>query len=461
MTVAAFAVYLAGVAAIAWLAWRRTATIEDYLAGGRRVRASVAALSAGASDMSGWLLLGLPGLAVVNPALAAWTAVGLLAGTWANWRFVAGPLRAASGRTGALTVPVLLERLLDDRSGALRVLSAASIVVFFVFYTGAGLVAGGKLFNTVFGVPYAAAVVLGAALIAAYTLLGGFLAVAWTDALQATMMVLALALVAALLAPDGAAAWGEPGRASAAGGLAIASALAWGLGYPGQPHILARFFAIASTERVPHARRVGVTWTAVSLAAAVAVGTWGAGLVANGADPERVFILAVDALLPAWLAGFTLAAILAAVMSTADSQLLVASSAVAEDLWPGARRGGETAERRLARGRRAVLAVCAVATLLALDGQANVLGLVAWAWAGFGATVGPVLLVALYVPGASAPAAIAGLLAGAATVLTWRLLDGGWFDTYELLPGFAVALLVNLVCLAARRRTTNDKESDA
>lgn len=446
----AFALYLTAVAAIAWFAWRSTRTLEDYLAGGRRVRAPAAALSAGASDMSGWLLLGLPGLAVAAPATAAWTAAGLLAGTWANWRFVARRVRETSERVGAITLPVLLERLLDDRSGVLRVLSALAIVVFFVFYTSAGLVAGGKLFNTVFGLPYAGAVVLGAALVALYTLLGGFLAVTWTDALQATMMVVALALVAGLLADSQPVVAAGVRTGTGSSGLAIASALAWGLGYPGQPHILARFIALESPGRARRARHIAVAWTAAALCAAVAVGAWGTGLLPAGADPERVFIIAVQTLLPTWLAGFTLAAILAAIMSTADSQLLVASSAIAEDLWPRA-RGEVDHPARLRRGRAAVLGVCALATVIALDPGAQVLGLVAWAWAGFGATFGPALVIALYVPGASASAAVAGMVTGAATVVCWHGLEGGWFDAYELLPGFAAATLVNLVCLAVQR----------
>ncbi len=436
-----FCLYLVLVFAIGFVAWRHTRDIADYLIGGRRVGAGVAALSAGASDMSGWLLLGLPGLAVLAPASALWMAAGLLVGTWCNWRYVAAPLRRASAELGALTLPEFFARRFESHGALLRVLAASAIVVFFTLYTSAGLVAGGKLFNSVFGLPYVAAVLLGAGVIVVYTAFGGFLAVAWTDALQALLMSAALATVAALLWLDGTP---PVSAGTAPGGIAVASSLAWGLGYMGQPHILARFMALGDAARAPRARRIATGWTAFGLACAVAVGSGGAGLVGPGLDPERVFIIAIDSYLPAWLGGICLAAILAAIMSTADSQLLVTSSALAEDLWPRLRRQAPSAAARLRAGRLAVVGVCAAATVLALDPQAQVLGLVARAWAGFGASLGPALLIALYRRDASGAGAIAAIVSGALAVALWPLLPGGGFGLYELLPAFVIAGGANL-----------------
>jgi len=442
MIATSFVLYLGLVGIIGWMAWQRTRDMSDYLLGGRRIGPWVAALSAGASDMSGWLLLGLPGLAVSQPAAAAWTAAGLLAGTWCNWRFVARPLRETSAALGALTVPAFFAQRFPSHGRWLRAVTALTIVVFFLLYTSAGLVAGGKLFNTVFDLPYAPAVLLGASIILLYTLFGGFLAVAWTDALQAMMMSAALLAVSVLLWHDG----GTP--ASSAGGsvgpLAALSALAWGLGYFGQPHILARFMALADGARVASARRIGVAWSALGLFTAVAIGVGGAGLAGVTADPERVFIIAVEAELAPWLAGGCLAAILAAVMSTADSQLLVTAAALAEDLLPLAGGAARDEAARLAAGRIAVCVAALIACAIALDPDAGVFDLVARAWAGFGATLGPTLLVALHQRRPSGIGALGGMLAGGLTVLAWPALPQSGYGIYELLPAFAVALGTNL-----------------
>lgn len=438
-----FVLYLAIIAAIGWQAWRRTATIADYLLGGRRIGAGVAALSAGASDMSGWLLLGLPGLAVLAPGNALWTAVGLLIGTWCNWRFVARPLRVASAAVGALTLPDFLALRFPDRARILRPLTALVIVGFFLLYTSAGLVAGAKLFNTVFGMSYALAVACGTLVILLYTLFGGFLAVAWTDAFQAALMSVALLLVSITLSVNAAPSAVSMPAVDGFGLIATVSALAWGLGYFGQPHILARFMALDRAESAGTARRIAVGWSALGLSTAVVIGIAGAPLVAGG-DAERVFILAVDALFSPWLAGFLLAAILAAIMSTADSQLLVTAAALAEDLLPLLRRRSADERERLRDGRGAVLVVGLLAALLALDPQAGVFELVARAWAGFGATLGPALLVALYRPRASGTAAVAGMVTGAAVVLIWPSLPAAGFGLYELAPAFCAALIVNL-----------------
>lgn len=443
-----FIVYLALMLFVGALAYRRTRDHADYLLGGRRLGSVVTALSAGASDMSGWLLLGLPGYAYLAGLEASWIVLGLLFGTYLNWRFVAAPLRRATGE--ALTLPAYLEQRFADSRRRLRSIAAFFILLFFTFYTSAGLVAGGKLFNAVFGVPYLWAMGIGLAVIVTYTLLGGFLAVSWTDAIQASLMLAALIAVPlvavyqlgwgasltlppALLDPFTNAA-GEPLSV-----MAILSLLAWGLGYFGQPHILARFMAIRKVEALPRARRVAMTWVTLSLGGALLVGLAGIGLVQpvlTGADSEKVFIVLVDLLLHPVVAGLCLAAILAAIMSTADSQLLVASAALSEDFYKAVLRPSADDRELVVVGRAALLMVAIVAFVIGMDPDSKVLELVAYAWAGFGAAFGPVVLLSLYWRGMTRHGALAGMLTGGLTVILWKPLQGGWFDIYELLPGF-------------------------
>ncbi len=459
---ASFALYLIAMLAIGVYAWRRTRDQADYLLGGRRLGSVVAALSAGASDMSGWLLLGLPGYAYLAGLEAGWIALGLAAGTWLNWRYVAARLRVATEQAGnALTLPAYFANRFPAQAPLLRPVAAFFVLLFFTFYTSSGLVAGGKLFNAVFGLPYEQAVLIGTATIVAYTFLGGFLAVSWTDVVQGLLMAAALVLVPLaaawqwLAAPAAAAvhavdpALFDPftGRDGAPlAPLAIVSLLGWGLGYFGQPHILARFMAIRSPEALPAARRLGMSWVVVSLLGALAVGLLGIPLLdppLAGAASEQVFIRLVAQLLHPLLAGVCLAAILAAIMSTADSQLLVAASALSEDLYraffpPPHDRG---ARRQIWLGRAAVLAVSAVAFWLALEPGSKVLELVAYAWAGFGAAFGPAVLLSLYWPRMTGAGALAGIVAGGLTVIVWKELAGGIFDLYELVPGFLVSTL--------------------
>ena len=346
-----FVVYILAMLGIGIWGYARTRNLSDYILGGRSLNSFVTALSAGASDMSGWLLLGLPGYAYVAGLEATWIAVGLAAGTYLNWLFVARPLRERTFSEGdALTISEYLENRFRDRTRVLRVVSGVFILVFFLVYTTSGLVAGGKLFESVFGLSYTWAVLLGASVIIAYTFLGGFLAVCWTDCIQGLLMLLALVLlpVVAFQAQGG---WGAAVDAVAAKNpalldpmtsvdgepltfLAILSLLGWGLGYFGQPHILARFMAIRDPANVPTARRVAMTWVIVGLGGALLAGFAGIGAVhpvLEGADTEKVFIVLVQGLLHPVPAGICLAAILAAIMSTADSQLLVSSSVLAED----------------------------------------------------------------------------------------------------------------------------------
>lgn len=457
MIIATFAVYMGLCLALGLLAWRRTRSLSDYLLGGRSLGSWVTAFGAQASDMSGWLLMGLPGLAYAAGFDAVWLAAGLAVGTWLNWRYVAAPLRQATERAGnALTLPDYLERRFDDRSRLLRALSALLILVFFTFYASAGFVAAGKLFESLFGLPYIEAMVWGSAVMLAYTVMGGFLAVSWSDVLQGSLMFVALIVVAAL----GVALAGGPmdgiarlsalpeavvdgGAGETLGTIGIISLLAWGLGYPGQPHILARFMAIRTVTAVPIARRVATIWTVTVLGAAVVVGLAGAAVLEPtlaGADRETVFIELSTRHLHPVLAGICLSGILAAIMSTAAAQLLVASSAFAEDLYRGFARPAATDRELLWAGRIAVLVIATLAFVIARDPTSQVLDLVAWAWAGFGAAFGPIILFALYSRTVTRNAALAGMLVGGITVIVWGQTSGGLFGLYELVPGFFLSL---------------------
>ena len=456
---ATFATYLLLVLVIGAWGYRRTESLADYVLGGRRLGVGVTALSAQASDMSGWLLLGLPGLAYGVGLEAIWMPLGLLAGTYANWRLIAPRLRAMSeSLDNRLTIPDYLEGRFADDTRVLRALAALVILVFFTVYVAAALVAGARLFESVLEVSYLLALITGLLVIVAYTILGGFLAVSWTDALQGALMFIALVVAAgaglvALGGIDGtraAMAARNPelldpltnGKGEPIGALAIVSTLAWGLGYFGQPHILVRFMALENPAGMARARWVAMSWVTTTLIAAPVVGWVGIGELPNvlaEADREKVFIHLVVELFPAVLAGVALAGILAAVMSTADSQLLVAASAVSEDLGRGVFRGSFSRAASLWIGRIAVAVIGGAALVIAADPESRVLDLVANAWAGFGASFGPVLLWSLLSRRMPRSAAFAGMLVGAGTVLIWGPLEGGLFDLYELLPGFVLA----------------------
>lgn len=456
-----FGAYFAVVLIIGWYAFRRTENLSDFILGGRQLGSGTAALSAGASDMSGWLLLGLPGFAYASGLQSIWLAGGLLLGTWLNWRLLAKRLRSFSEAYGdALTLPEYFANRFGDDSGWLRGISALFILLFFLLYTSSGLVAGGKLFESVFGLPYIWAVAAGTVAILLYTAVGGFLAVSWTDVLQGLLMALALVAVP-LVAFDNVGGLG-PGLAhiettdpsllgtltkadgSALGLMGILSLAAWGLGYFGQPHILARFQAIRSVTEVGPARRIAVSWAAVTLTGAVLTGL-GGNLALNtplvGDDRETVFIELVNLLFHPIIAGICLAAILAAVMSTADSQLLVSSSTFTEDLYRKSLHRKASPRELVAVGRGAVVALASLAFVMALDPEAMILDLVGYAWAGFGAAFGPVLILSLYWPRMTRRGALAGILTGGTTVVVWRQLDGGLFDLYEMVPGFLLSLL--------------------
>ena len=449
-----FGLYLVAMIVIGFIAWRRTRDFDDYILGGRSLGGYVTALSAGASDMSGWLLMGLPGALYLTGLSEAWIAVGLVIGAYLNWRFVAGPLRLYTERSAdALTLPDYFTTRFGENGKLLRVVSALVILVFFALYAASGIVAGARLFESVFGLPYAQALWWGAAATIAYTLIGGFLAVSWTDTVQATLMIFALVLtpVIVMMAVGGPAAsialieHNDPQKLSwvGAGGLvAVVSALAWGLGYFGQPHILARFMAAESVRTIPQARRIGMTWMVLCLGGAILVGFFGisyfeahpgeAGPV--NANPERVFIVLAELLFNPWIAGILLSAILAAVMSTLSCQLLVCASALTEDFYRGFVRPAAGERELVWFGRAMVALVALVAIFLARDPDSRVLGLVSYAWAGFGAAFGPVVLMSLFWRRMNGWGALAGIVVGAATVILWKQYAGS--ALYEIVPGF-------------------------
>ncbi|WP_225839472.1 sodium/proline symporter PutP [Streptomyces sp. NK08204] len=472
--VATFLVYVAIMIGTGVWAYSRTHSFADFALGGRRLSAFVAALSAGASDMSGWLFLAFPGAVYAAGVGASWIAVGLVLGTYGNWLFVAPRLRTYTERAGnAVSLSAYLEERFEDRTRMLRMVSAAVTLVFFTVYVASGLVAGGLLFGQIFGFGFGLGVALTALVIVVYSCLGGFLAVSLTHVLQGTLMFLALLVLPAAgigalggfgalrdtldsktprLLDMGAKVGITDGRWSAGGSLgtvAIVSLLAWGLGYFGQPHILARFMSIRSTGAIPTARRIETGWVVVVLAGATVVGL--VGIARTGAplhDPQTVYISLSRTLLGPWGAGVMLIAVLAAIISTADSQLLVSSVALTEDFYRAFLNRRASDRALVWVGRVAVVVVTLVAFVIALRGG-GLLGIVAYAWAGFGAAFGPVVLLSLYWPRMTWAGAMAGIVLGAVTVLLWKkinpLLGPLESGIYEMVPGVLVATVAALV----------------
>lgn len=471
MTLTTFCVYIVAMLAIGVIAWRSTNNLGDYLLGGRRLGPGVTALSAGASDMSGWLLLGLPGAVYLGGVGESWIVIGLVVGAFFNWIFVARPLRIATENLDSLTLPDYFEARFADESNLLRLVSAIVILLFFTFYAASGMVAGAKLFSSSFGLDYTAALFLGAVVIVAYTALGGFLAVSWTDFIQGLMMMFALVAVPAVIISD---MNGITGLISAlesidpdytnlvegASALGIVSLLAWGLGYFGQPHILARFMAIGEPQRMGQATMVAMSWMIISTVAALLVGLTGivylerSGASLSGAESESVFIVLTQSIFNPWIAGVLLAGILAAIMSTIDSQLLVSSSALSEDFYKTWLRPRASQRELVIVGRLTVLGIALIAILIALDPDSRVLGLVSYAWAGLGASFGPLVITSIYWSGMTRDGALAGMVTGAVTVVVWKQLEGGLFDVYELLPAFLFALLSIYVVSRLTRRSS-------
>lgn len=461
VSLGAYFVLMIGIGLYAWR--KSTSNVSEFMLGGRNLPPAVAALSAGASDMSGWMLMGLPGAVYLAGFSAVWIAVGLSIGAWANYRLVAPRLRAYTEiADDAVTIPDYLEKRFEDRSRSLRGIASLVIIVFFTLYTSAGLVAGGKLFEASFGYDYRFGLVLTASVVLLYTLFGGFLAVSLTDFVQGCIMFLALVLVP-IVAIAAVGGWSGTQAATTAidpdyfdwfagvGTLGILSSLAWGLGYFGQPHIIVRFMAVRSVKDMPTTRRIGMSWMIVTVIGAVLCGVGGLAYVTqNGlilADPEAIFIVLSQTLFHPYIAGFLLAAILAAIMSTISSQLLVSSSSLTEDFYKTFFRKSASQSELVLVGRVATLAVAIVAVFLALDRSSSILSLVGNAWAGFGAAFGPVILLSLHWRRMTREGALAGIVGGATTVLVWLYAPftiSGQVPTdviYEIIPGFIVSTI--------------------
>ena len=462
-TVVAFLAYVAIVLSIGFYAYLKTKNATDYFLGGRELSPAVSAISAGASDMSGWVLLGLPGYAYLAGLEAAWISLGLVLGVAANWGLMAKRLRLYSEQLDdAVTLPTYLQRRFADNTPWLKSIASLSILLFFLFYVGSGLIAGGKLFNEVFGFDYHIAVFVSVALILFYTLFGGFLAVSWTDVFQGLLMLLALVCVPVLVIsqtggldeftakislknPQLLDAFTDV-NGNALGWMAIISAMGWGLGYFGQPHILARFMAIRSASETGQAASIGVIWAFLCYLLAILVGLSGLAYLPEViADSEKVFIALTGLIFHPLIAGILLAAILAAIMSTVDSQLLVCSSSLAEDLYPLVSKKSLSPEQRLQVGRVAVVVLALMATLLAMNPDSKVLDVVSYAWAGLGASLGPAILISLYWRKMTARGALAGVFVGGATVIIWPQFEGGIFELYSLVPGFGISALAVVV----------------
>jgi sodium/proline symporter len=458
-TLTSIIIYLAVMMLVGIIAARKTSDLTDYVLGGRRLGGGVAALSAGSSDMSGWLMLGLPGAMYLGGMSEIWLPIGLSLGAYLNWQFVAKPLRVYTEVSNdSITVPDFFENRFRDHSKILRVISAIVILVFFTFYTSSSLVGGAILLENSFGMDYKVALWVGAAVILSYTLFGGFLAASWTDFIQGILMFLALIIIpfAAIHELGG---WSETVQQigsidssylnvySGTTAIGVISLLAWGLGYFGQPHILVRFMGIKSTKEIPKARLIGMVWMIVSLFGAVFVGFAGIAYFADSPlkNSETVFIMFSQVLFNPWVSGFLLAAILSAIMSTVDSQLLVSSSALANDFYKAIFRKDASQKEEMIVGRIAVFGIALIAIFLGYNPESKVLELVSYAWAGFGAAFGPVIILSLFWKRMTRNGALAGILVGAITVIVWAQLTGGLFDLYELAPGFLFATIAIII----------------
>jgi sodium/proline symporter len=454
-----FVAYLILILFLGIKAYRRTHSLDDYILGGRKLGSVVTALSVGASDMSGWLLLGLPGAIYLSGLSEIWIGIGLVLGAYCNWLFVSKRLRIYSAQANnSLTLPDYFENRFNDTTRVLRLVSAFVILLFFTFYTASGLVGGAILFENSFGMQYSTALISGGLIIVGYTFIGGFLAVVWTDAVQAVLMFLALlvAPTVVILSSGGTeAVWQQmqavnPQSTELFSNMTLIgflSLIAWGLGYVGQPHILARFMAVENPQKLVAARRIAMVWMVLVLFGSVATGLAGIAYFADNPleNPETVFIALSQQLFNPWVAGIITAAILSAIMSTVDSQLLVSSSVISEDFYRVFVRPQASEKELLMVSRGAVIAIALLAMVIASDRESRMLDLVSYAWAGFGAAFGPVIVFSLFWRSMTAASAIAGMIVGAVTVVVWSNLTGGLFDLYEIVPGFAFASMVIVI----------------
>lgn len=471
--------YLVAMVMIGVVYSKKTKNVGDFYLGGRKLGPLVTAMSAEASDMSSYLLMGLPGLALASGvAEVGWTVIGLAIGTYLNWLIVAKKLRNYSAKIGAITIPDYFSKRYKDNSRLIMAVAAFMIIIFFVPYTASGFAACGKLFGTLFGIDYHIAMVVSAIIIVGYTSLGGFNAASMTDFIQSIIMTAALIIVlvfgisqaggmeqviANAKALPGYLDFfkGYDGVTNSAGtynALSVVSTLAWGLGYFGMPHILLRFMAIENPDKVKVSRRVASVWVVISMAVAVLIGIVGMAMIKEGAlaqfDDSETIIIQIATLLskvgvvPALLAGVILAGILASTMSTADSQLLAASSAASENIIGGLFRINLSETAQMIVARVTLIAISVVGVIIAWDSNSSVFGIVSFAWAGFGAAFGPVMLLSLFWKRSNRYGAFAGMIVGGVMVFVWKYAIaklGGAFAIYELLPAFVCGILVNVI----------------
>ena len=481
LIIAAIVVYLLAMLAVGVYFSKQTSSTEDFYLGGRKMGPIVTAMSAEASDMSSWLLMGLPGVAYLSGvADAAWTAIGLGVGTWLNWYFVSRRLRRYSQNIGAITVPDFFSRRYHDQSNILNALAALAIIIFFIPYTASGFAACGKLFNSLLNVDYTTAMLISALVIIGYTIMGGFSAVSTTDLIQSIVMTVALAAVLSYGITH-AGGWGavvdnarslpgylsltashdvSTGSSVSYGVLSIASCMAWGFGYFGMPHILLRFMAIEDEKKLVLSRRIATVWVFIAMAVAITIGIVGLGMTKAGAleflegSSSETIIVRIAGLisehgaLMALLAGVIIAGILAATMSTADSQLLAAASSVSQNIMQDFLHIKLTDKQSVIVARITIAVISILGIFLARDPDSSVFGIVSFAWAGFGGAFGAVTLCALFWKRSNKWGALAGMLSGGATVFLWKYLVrpiGGAWNIYELLPAFFVSLLFIIV----------------
>lgn len=465
-TLAAFILYFAVMIIIGIFYSGKNKNSSDFFLGGRKVGPWTTALSAEASDMSGWLLMGLPALAYLTGMKEAfWIAAGLTMGTYLNWLFIAKPLRKYTIHSGnSITIPEFFTNRFNDSSRILALIAVIFILLFFTIYTASGFVACAKLFKSVFGIPYFNSLILSIIIILSYTLTGGYFAVCATDLIQGTLMIIALSITAGLMIyflggiPEATAAVSAYGDkflnpfTSASddkfGAIQILSSLGWGLGYFGMPHILVRFMGIRANKEIKISRRIALIWVIIAFTGSLLVGAFGKAYLTEtltSISADTVFIKSILKMYPPFIGGIFLCGIFAAAMSTSDSQLLVGSSAFSRDIFKPFIKKDATGKQELLVSRLTVVVLALIAFFIAMDPTNTVLGLVKYAWAGFGATFGPIIILSLFWRNTTRNGALWGLILGGITVLIWKPLSGGIFDLYEIIPGFIVCLLTTII----------------
>lgn len=493
MTIMAiFILYLLMMLGIGFYFSRRANSLNSYYLGNRGMNKWVVAMSAQASDMSGWLLMGLPGAIYLSGLSEAWIGLGLVVGTYVNWKIVGRRLRKYTYYCNdSITLPDFFANRFRDKRGIIRVVSALFILIFFLFYTTSGFVSCGKLFSTIFGWEYTTSLWVGVIVVVGYTFLGGFLAVSWTDFVQGVLMLIALLLVPTIICEmnDGFAPtvdamnqvnpylmniFTNASTGKAVTMISIVSSLAWGLGYFGMPHILVRFMSIKNPDEITHSRRIAMTWVVLSLGASILIAVFGRYyLMQQGIaldDPERVFLVVTQNLFPTVIAAIMMSAVLAAIMSTADSQLLVSASAFSNDLYKRLIHKNASNQELMLVSRGVVLAIALVAGYLAFQGRPGassgfldvVMSLVSFAWAGFGSTFGPIVLLALFWKRINLSGAISGMIVGGIVAFAWKFYFSGFssdcsiFGLYELVPGFVLNFVTAVVVSLCTKKPSDE-----